>query len=704
MYKFTANKNSLRNTSASVLFLFLLCATAYWYGYHEILLMKPQSVHTWRQSDCASLALNYYQHGMIYFHPQVHNLTSDGGTTGYCSTSEAPLLYYTVAILYKIFGYHDFIFRLLNTLIFLSGLFFLFRLLLDLLNDTFWAIALSLFFFTAPVLVYYGNNYLTNSSAFAFSLTGWCYFMRFKITRDYKQFGFSLFLLLVAAAMKVTALFSLFAIAGALIIEMTGITAFSLNEKLFKGPIRYLIPIATVITITTTWLLYARHYNRLHDCTYFSTTIFPIWDLDKDGIRAVWDSVRLTWLPHYFHVSARWFIVLCLLTVLVNFRNVDRLLLCTLLMILVGVFAYVLLQFWTFADHDYYTIDMYILPVVAVLCAFDLLRRHKQKIFRSLVFKILFLVFLGINVHHAKTIMNLRYEGHWNDFKKWQDLYTAEQQLAAMGVNQNDTIIFIPDASHFSLYLLNRKGWTEYKDERFNRGERILYNRSVEGIESSIAKGADYMIVYGMEPFYHKPYLQQFCGNLAGQYRNIFVFKLSKSENHFSLGEREIKMTVSCDAERTTADEMYFIGSNDSILFEYGTRKSSEFARSGVYSIKLDAQLPYGMTIRFPGVEFGESFKVSAWRKCKKQNTGSIVVSASDAKLFYRNEFEIAGKDSSGWERIQAEIFAPFELAGGEMIVYLLNPEAVPVYFDDLHITRYESQRQRLQAKQRDDN
>ena len=34
------------------------------YGYQDIVKLEPQSVHVWRQTDCTSLAKNYYQNGM----------------------------------------------------------------------------------------------------------------------------------------------------------------------------------------------------------------------------------------------------------------------------------------------------------------------------------------------------------------------------------------------------------------------------------------------------------------------------------------------------------------------------------------------------------------------------------------------------------------------------------------------------------------
>src|ERR1035437_6319038 len=153
--------------------LILLLLIALIYNYPSILFKRPQSVHHWRQSDCTSIALNYYQTGMHFIQPQTHNLTSDDRTTGYVAPSEIPVGYYFIAVLYKIFGFHDFIYRMVNTLIFLAGLFYLYKTLSLLIKGFLWPALLSLFFFTSPVLVFYGNNFLTDSSALCFALIAW---------------------------------------------------------------------------------------------------------------------------------------------------------------------------------------------------------------------------------------------------------------------------------------------------------------------------------------------------------------------------------------------------------------------------------------------------------------------------------------------------------------------------------------------------
>ena len=232
-----------------LLFILILFLVALFFGYQQIIFNRPQSIHKWRQADAASLALNYYQNGMHFFAPEVNNLTSDGGTSGKCMTSEVPILYYSTAILYKVFGYHDFLFRLLNTLLFFFGLFYLFKTIFLLSKDTFWSIALTLLIFSSPVLVYYGNNYLSNSTAFAFTLVGWYFFIRFLMEKQRRLFYISLVIFFCAAMFKVTALFSLFAIAGVYLLEIIKVKSIPEIAGQFVKRKHFIFPVLLVVML-----------------------------------------------------------------------------------------------------------------------------------------------------------------------------------------------------------------------------------------------------------------------------------------------------------------------------------------------------------------------------------------------------------------------------------------------------------------------
>src|SRR5512133_2289169 len=159
-----------------ILFIFIIAGLSLTFRYPQTIVKRPQSVHNWRQCDGLSLTLNYYEEGMRFFHPQTHMLYSDGYKTGYTAPSEAPLLYYAVAILYHLFGEYEVIFRAVNLLLFFIGLFYLYKLAIKILKDSFFPAIVLVLLFSSPVLIYYGNNFLPNTAALSLTFPGLYFF------------------------------------------------------------------------------------------------------------------------------------------------------------------------------------------------------------------------------------------------------------------------------------------------------------------------------------------------------------------------------------------------------------------------------------------------------------------------------------------------------------------------------------------------
>ena len=157
-------------TKPNLIFFALLLAVSLFYNYPSILSSRPYSIHQWRQSDCLSITMNYYKENTGFFEPAVHWVGAKDGKT----VSECPLIYYSVAQLWKVFGYHEFIFRLLNILIVFTGLFCLFKLIQGIISDNFWSYIVAFLLFASPILVFYTNNFMADAPAFALALIGCC--------------------------------------------------------------------------------------------------------------------------------------------------------------------------------------------------------------------------------------------------------------------------------------------------------------------------------------------------------------------------------------------------------------------------------------------------------------------------------------------------------------------------------------------------
>ncbi len=499
----------------SLLFVFLFLAISWYYDYHRILTYKPQSIHKWRQSDCASITLNYYQHGMKFFHPEVHNLASDNRTTGY-AVGECPVLYYFIASLYKIFGHHDLIYRLVNTFLFLIGLFALYKFLERWLNDPFWGITLSLLFFTSPVVVYYANNYLTDSTSFAFVLLGWYFFFNHYASRKQRSLYVAFLFFTLAGLLKITSAINVIALLG---LYITGLFKWS-GMKEFGNQLslrlKTLLPFAVYFMILIAWYLFAIHYNRIHQTEFFSTQIWPIWDLSKETILWIRDQMREYWFRDYFHILVHILLLVCFITILVFWKKIHPVLLTLTLLMFAGTLLFSILWFYAFGNHDYYIIGLLTFPVFILLSLADLLVKRYPGIMKSVITKVLFLMFLLFNVYYAGQRLQWRYKGWINDYPANKDLYEVTPYLRSLGITAEDKVISLPDPTPcYSLYLMNQKGWTE----------RYRYNTDSLKIEESIALGAKYLILTG-EEVAQRPYLQYFMKKPIGKYNEVSIYSI----------------------------------------------------------------------------------------------------------------------------------------------------------------------------------
>jgi 4-amino-4-deoxy-L-arabinose transferase-like glycosyltransferase len=136
------------------LYLFIIIILALFFrcqGLFNPLLDK----HSWRQTDTASVAYNYYASGMNLFQPRLDVLPE-------VRELEFHLYPYTVAVLYKIFGFHEVWGRVVSVLCGLGTLWFIFLLTRKYFSETA-ALFAALFWASSPMAVFYNRTFLPES-------------------------------------------------------------------------------------------------------------------------------------------------------------------------------------------------------------------------------------------------------------------------------------------------------------------------------------------------------------------------------------------------------------------------------------------------------------------------------------------------------------------------------------------------------------
>jgi hypothetical protein len=144
---------------------------------------------------------------------------------------------------------------------------------------------------------------------------------------------------------------------------------------------------------------------------------------------------------------------------------------------------------------------------------------------------------------------------------------------------------------------------------------------------------------------------------------------------------------ITCDAEKLSADNQVYLGSNNK-SFGNAYNRTNEEARSGSHSIKMDAKTEYALYYELSDLKAGDTYEISIWRKADN-NSGRLIVSAAADKSFYKSQHEYISTDNAGWNLIRIKAEVPQKLQNDTLKIYLWNPKGKLAYFDDLTITHY---------------
>jgi 4-amino-4-deoxy-L-arabinose transferase-like glycosyltransferase len=151
-----------------------------------ILIDQPYVDHwSWRQSDVAAIARNFFEHGFRFGYPQIDWA---GGSAGYVGT-EFPILPFLAAICYKFVGIHEWIGRSQSVIFFAISLPLFFLLVREIFGGTA-AIWATFFYAFAPLNIFAGRSFMPDVPSLSLAIIGLYFFLRW--LRDRKMAAFYL--------------------------------------------------------------------------------------------------------------------------------------------------------------------------------------------------------------------------------------------------------------------------------------------------------------------------------------------------------------------------------------------------------------------------------------------------------------------------------------------------------------------------------
>lgn len=488
------------------LYLGLLIALFFFFGFDQFLFELPQGIHFTRQTDSLSFASLYYRNGMHFFQPEQYNLVSIDGK----AACEFPIIYYLTACIYQITGENWLILKSIHLLILWGGLFSFLKLSKLILKDHFLAFLAACFLFTSTVFNYYSFNFLPDIAALGLTLMGLYHYFKFKESSAKRTLIIGFALMTLAGLIKVTYLITPLAILCAAFID------FILHKKKITGLKTIVWLSISMIVLVGLWNLYALAYNQEYASTYFTTSPLPYWDMNTESIQAVYDMILNHWFNSYFADSSFHALFLLIVAQVVFFRKSSAELNGILIFGWLGLLAFFFLFFRQFQDHDYYFLTFLPIVLLTLLNGLKVLIEIVKNKWAMIAMKLALLTVLIVGMNYSHTKLTRRQS-------QAKDLYSeiglaVNSEIGAisrLGIPEDAIFVVGPDLSFSgALYFLHHKGF------RIDQPDGI----TLSNIQYYQDHGAEYFMLVDL----HNDILGNItsCGEHIYSGKHVHIFKL----------------------------------------------------------------------------------------------------------------------------------------------------------------------------------
>jgi hypothetical protein len=487
---------------------------------------RPGSIHQWRQTDCLSITKNYYEEGMHFFEPKIHFQGPKGGK----AVSEFPIMNYTVAALWKVFGEHEFIYRLLEYLIFITAIFVLYNTLIRFFNSPLLAFLSVSILLTSPLLAYYGLNFLADVPGLSLAIISLCLYYFFYKTLHRRYFYASLLIGTLAVLIKASALMPLCLLIFFSLIDILRLNRTFKTAPLFESGLAPFLAMTGSVTVIIMWYKFALRYNDNNTNIIFLLTILPIWEMNVEEIIYNLKVLFNDLFPLFLNRPMLFFFFSLVIYVIAKYRKLDPFFRYAFLFTGVYFLSYLIFFFQVFSVHDYYLINLMIFPVVTFMSFVSLVSETSFVAVNGGFVKLLLGCLLLFNSFHCAAVYRLRTVEddkmvYWFPFISSEERNLAkylfwdygraikhleyfEPYLRAAGIKREDFVLSIPDGSFdISLYMMDQKGFTVARDHaEHDSTVMVRFMKKVKYVvlsDTSIKQERSFkMVQHNFEPFF----------------------------------------------------------------------------------------------------------------------------------------------------------------------------------------------------------
>jgi len=398
-------------------------------------------VQSWRQADTAAMARNFYEEDFNIFYPQID---WRGNTTGYVE-SEFPIYQFTIAALYKIFGVHESIGRLISIFFSIISIYLLYKVVLMLIDKktALWA---AFIYSVLPLNIFYSRVFMPEPMLIMSILSGIYFFIRWIGSQRLLHYALSLVFITIACLIKIPTLY-------------IGLPIGFLAFQKYKWKV-FIKPALLFYSFFVMLFLYL-WYSHAHQIFLDTGLSFGIWGYGTDkwgnwDFIFTWEYINGVFFKNIAEKHLTWVgFIFCLIGLIKFFRYKEYRFFYS--WIAAGLIYLVIVAKGNYF-HDYYQLPI-IIPITvfigsAIAKYFDssiLSNYRKTLLYASLV--VLFLL-SGVRL--------IDYFGR-EDLSKNNKYILAENTLVL--TKPGSIVIAVSSYDPMLLYNAHKKGWQSFPSE-----------------------------------------------------------------------------------------------------------------------------------------------------------------------------------------------------------------------------------------------
>lgn len=424
-------------------------------GLFKTMPKSPESVHQGAQCDRACVAWNYYHEDMNFLLPRVSEDRQSEGITG----MEFPIIPYTAAFLYKVFGPHDFIYRLLLYLLVSAGVFHAWKITGLFIQRPIHRLLLVMGWYCSPILVFYTPNFLADAAAMSFVMMAWYHLlMRVYGIEPARHLRWFILWMSMAGLLKIS--FLIYGIAAILLLFLW---RFFKNQPLqVVVRLRELALLLLPFLPAAGWYTYSGMLTRKTSNMHFLQSANPAQSLAEfleNSQNAINNWQESLYISGFFTA----FMVILLILLLTRMRDALLPGLSSGIMLLGFGGIWVLFN-RQFLYHDYYFILLYPAIFFGWLFIQQLFQEQRTVLMGCVpvAMGIAFWIIPILNAGHAAHMMNRRYSTgdyyHQNAFTEADELILQADTLGKVIPDGARVFYAFDNTPNTALYLLKKRG------------------------------------------------------------------------------------------------------------------------------------------------------------------------------------------------------------------------------------------------------